>query len=98
MLLRPRLMTIAATYNVHMLLANGLIKQAGCQSLVGSNGFMTYRAYAGYAWFTFWVAVGAALNCHKLIRNFHGAVDFGNKLLAHKKFGLAYGAFYRLHV
>ena len=59
---------------------------------------MTYRAYAGYAWFTFWVAVRAALNCHKLVGNLHGAIDFGNKLLAHKKFGLAYGALYWLHV
>ena len=98
MLIRPRLVAITAPDNMHMLLANSFIKKSCSQSLIRCNCFMTYRAYACYTRFTFWITVRAALNCHQLIRNLHRAVHLGNKLFAYKKLGLAHRAFYRLHV
>ena len=91
-------MAVGTAYNMHMLLAHGLIKEAGCEGLVWGNCLVTYRADAGNSGFAFWVTMRTTLYSHELIRNLHGAVDFGNKLFAHKKLRLAYRTLYRLHI
>ena len=97
-LVRPRLMAVGTADDVNMLFANGLVKKAGGQSLVRGYGFMTYRTHSCNAGFAFWVAVRAALDCHKLVWDFHWAIHLGNKLFAYKKLALTDRAFYRLHV
>ena len=91
-------MTIGTPYNVNMLFADSLVEKSGGECLVRSNCFVAYRAHSCYSGFAFGVAVRAALDCHELVRNFHGAVYLGNKLFAYKKLGLAHRAFNRLHV
>ena len=98
LLIKFAFMAIRTANNVNMFFTKRFVKKPCSKGLVWGQGVVADWALAADSGLTGGVAVRAAGNCHYLVGNVHGAVNFGDELFAYEKFALADGATDGLHV
>ena len=87
--------TFAAAGYDYVFFAVAFVKEAGCKVAVFQGDCLVAdRADPLYAFFRYWVAVGAAVYCAQLVGNIHWAVNAAYKVFSGKKQAVAKGAVY----
>jgi len=87
--------TFAAAGYDYVFFAVAFVKEAGCKVTVFQGDCLVADgADPLYAFFRYWVAVGAAVYCAQLVGNIHWAVNAAYKVFSGKKQAVAKGAVY----